>query len=175
MPGGRRPGSYTSWQIALHWAIAALIGLQFVIQGGIELAFDDRVEGARSLPSPVALMHMATGASVLILASLRLALRLRGGAPPPPGNVPWPAVWLAHAVHLSLYLTLFALPLTGLWAWVTRGGLAAQVHEWGTQALLLLILAHVLGAAAEHLVFRNDALRRIAPFLFPGGRDAPGN
>ena len=39
--------SYSSLQIALHWAIAGLIAANYLISEGMEQAFDGMMEGGR--------------------------------------------------------------------------------------------------------------------------------
>ena len=74
-------------------------------------------------------------------------------------------MWAGHAVHLGLYALLFFLPLSGLWAWAMHSELAAEVHERAVLLLSWLVAAHILGAATEHFVFRNDSLKRMIPML----------
>jgi cytochrome b561 len=165
--GADRPAAYSRVQIVLHWAIAGLILVQFAIHEAIELAFDRWTDVEPGGVPPLAMLHIVIGGLVLVMALWRIGLRLRRGAPPSHEEVPWPARWTGHGVHFALYLLLLVLPLSGLWAWVMRSGLAAEVHEAAAAALVLLTLAHALGAAAEHFLFRNDSLTRMVPGLRP--------
>ena len=65
------PSAYSTLQIALHWIIAGLIVMQFLIQDAIELAFDRRADGEAGLPSAWAILHIVIGSMVLVLARVR--------------------------------------------------------------------------------------------------------
>ncbi len=51
--------------------------------------------------------------------------------------------------------------MTGLAGWATNSETFAEFHEIGRLILIPLIGLHVLGALAEHFVFRNDTLVRM--------------
>jgi cytochrome b561 len=78
-----------------------------------------------------------------------------------------------QGVRCSLYALLFVTPLSGLWAWTRLSELAAELHEAAAAAVLLLIAAHVVGAAVEHFLFGNDSVGRMAPGLGEP-KDDPG-
>jgi len=162
------PHSYSRLQIALHWTIAALVAFQLLVNEGMSEAWDAREDG-----EPVggylawAWLHIAVGVTVLVLAIIRVAIRLKRGAPPVHRDKPAPLIWLAYLTHLALYAAILAMPLTGALAWF--GGIedSADLHELGRTLLLPLIALHVAGALGEHFVFRNDTLMRML------GRPAP--
>ena len=84
------PTGYSAAQVTLHWAIVALIGVQLLVNEGMQQGFADRTNGTPS-SNGWAVLHIALGIGVLGLAALRLGLRLTRGAPPPPSDNP---AWL---------------------------------------------------------------------------------
>jgi cytochrome b561 len=98
---------------------------------------------------------------VLVLAAIRLTIRIIRGAPAPYKDTPVILSWLGHATHVLLYGFIFLMPLTGAIAWFFGIELAAEAHEIGRLILVPAIGFHVLGALAEHFVFRNDTLKRM--------------
>ena len=135
--------------------------MQLVYNEPMQQAFDDRIDGERSPLDPGALFHIVVGSTVLALAALRLFVRLWRGAPPPHADKPRVVAWAGQATHAALYVMIFAMPLTGLLAWFAGAESFAQLHETGRLFLIGLIGLHVLGALAEHFVFRNDGLLRM--------------
>jgi cytochrome b561 len=156
-----RPAAYSRLQIVLHWSIAALIVVQLAYNAPMQAAFDDRVDGSGASAPAGALFHIAVGSTVLALAVLRLAVRLVRGAPAPPQDSPAIVVWAAHLTHAALYVMIFAMPLTGLVAWIGASGISATFHEIGRLMLIALIGLHIFGALVEQFVFRHETLQRM--------------
>src|SRR6201999_4346461 len=67
-------------------------------------------------------LHKSLGITVLLLMVLRVLWRFIGRTPALPAWLSWYERAGAKAAHLSLYLLLFALPLTG-WALVSSSAL----------------------------------------------------
>ena len=152
---------YLRAQIALHWVVVALVGVQLVLNDGMQQAFDDRMDGKASADGAWATLHIAVGIRVLVLAALRLGLRLTRGAPPPPEDNPAIVKWAGTLTHVALYLMLFAMPLSGATAWFGQSEIAAELHEYGRLVLIALIGLHVLGALTEHFVLGQNTLLRM--------------
>jgi cytochrome b561 len=157
----RAPKGYSLLQVVLHWTIAALVIFQLFVNDGMQHAFDDRMDGEPVEDGPAALLHIAIGITVLVLAMIRLAVRLIRGVPPAHDDKPRVINWLGHATHLALYGFIFAMPVTGALAWFAGLELSAEIHELGRLVIIPLIALHVLGALAEHFFFRNDTLIRM--------------
>jgi cytochrome b561 len=155
------PQGYSLVQIVLHWTIAGLVVFQLVVNEAMQDAFKDRAEGARAEDDFGATLHIVVGLTVLALTVIRLAIRLRRGAPemhranPPLVNL------IGHAAHVALYGFLVGMPVTGAIAWFTGLEFSAILHELGRFVLIPLIAAHVIGALAEHFVFKTDSLVRM--------------
>lgn len=151
---------YSRAQITLHWVIAALILFQLLVHEDMEMAWDGRMDGGAAEGNP--LPHIVVGSAILVLAAVRLIVRLRHGAPPHPAGQPAALGLLANMVHWGIYLLLFALPISGLVAWF--GGIenAADVHGGPLRfALIGLVLLHIAGALAQQFVLRSGVLMRM--------------
>ena len=155
------PGGYSLAQIVLHWTIATLVIFQLIFNKPMQEAFDDRIDGEPIDEMGGATIHIAVGVTVLVLAIIRLAIRLTRGAPAAHDDKPAIINWLGYATHFLLYGFIFAMPLTGALAWFLGIELSAEIHETGRLILIPTIGLHVLGALAEHFVFKNDALIRM--------------
>lgn len=156
-----QPQGYSTIQIVLHWTIAALVIFQLFVNEGMQRAFTDRLDGLATADLSGALVHMVVGITVLVLAVIRLVIRLRRGAPAAHRGAIVLVTWLGQATHYLLYGFIFFMPLTGAIAWFFGVELAAQLHEIGRLILIPAIGFHVIGALAEHFVFRNDTLKRM--------------
>ncbi len=73
-------------------------------------------------------IHKTLGIVILLLALIRLGVRLRSGAPPLPRDLPAPMKLAAHLSHYALYALMIALPLIG-WAMLSAAGY--PVVLWG--------------------------------------------
>jgi cytochrome b561 len=129
-------------------------------------------------------LHRSFGAIVLALAMARLAVRLRGAPPPDPGLTRFELV-ASKAVHRTIYLLIFVLPILG-WAGSSAFG-APVTFFWlfdlppllakdvplakfllsahATLAFLMagLVALHIAGALRHALVRRDDVLKRMLP------------
>ncbi len=119
------PTRYTTPAIALHWVIAALIGLNLIL--GLSFAFLPK-----SGLHPFVSLHESFGITVLGLALMRLLWRLTHRPPPLPDYPVWQQK-AAHRVHALLYALMFALPLTG-WAYASawKGAGASSMRLFWT-------------------------------------------
>ena len=64
---------------------------------------------------PLVAIHKSLGIAILVLALIRLAVRLRYGAPALPADLPEPMKLAAHLSHYALYALMIGMPLLG-WA-----------------------------------------------------------
>lgn len=155
------PQGYTKLQITLHWTIAALVLFQLAINDDMRLAFGQHLAVSGYSPNVGAVVHIVFGTAILVLALLRLVIRLRRGTPRLDEEVPASLRHLAKLVHVLLYSFIIGVPLTGLIAWFGYAEWSAEIHELGRLLLIPAIGLHVLGALAEHFVYRNDSLKRM--------------
>lgn len=176
----------------LHWLIAGLIVVQFVLANLAEAAQD-----AGSLLGALTWFarHKSVGMTILMLACMRLAWRLAHPAPPLPAAMPaWERV-AARISHVLLYALLFAMPISGwlmsssanfpvswfgLFTWpdlvaadAGRKELFETVHEGQSKGLFALAVLHVAAALKHHIHDRDDVFVRMLPFgRQRGGRGA---
>jgi cytochrome b561 len=101
-------GHFTPLQRTLHWLMAICILAMLFIGVGMVSTID-----------PVYLtlvsVHKPLGLVILLLALVRLGVRLRYGAPPLPAGMPESMKLAARLSHLAFYGLMIAMPLIG-WA-----------------------------------------------------------
>ncbi len=162
----------------LHWAVAAMIVLQFVL---IEIA-----EGTSSRIAVLGLFanHKSVGMTILMLAVLRLGWRLANRPPKLPAEMPAWQVQVSALTHWALYAFLFAMPISGwlmssaanysvswfgLFTWPDLvspdEGLKETlktIHDLLGKALFVFALLHVLAACKHHFLDKDDVLKRMS-------------
>jgi cytochrome b561 len=155
------PDSYSRSQKLLHWAIALLVGAQYLAFDGIGRAFNAGLREGTLAYSAGAVGHIVTGSLILVLMAWRLGLRLTRGAPSAPEEEPGVAKLAAHAVHWAFYGLLLALPLSGLLAWFLPSQGIGALHDLGQSALLWLIGLHVAAVLVHQLWWRSGLITRM--------------
>jgi cytochrome b561 len=99
-------GRFTPTQRFLHWLMAAGITAMLFIGVGM-------VSTVQPKYLTLVAIHKPLGIAILVLAMIRLAVRLRAGAPPLPADLPVPMKLGAHLSHYALYALMIAMPLLG--------------------------------------------------------------
>lgn len=176
---------YTRVAVALHWAIAALVIVQFA-WGWWMLEIPKQPVGPRVDAFNA---HKSLGVTILALMLVRLAWRLAHRPPPLPPLPRWQAA-LAQATHGVLYAALIVQPLAGFLGSVFSGypiklfgatlaglswkhdglkDLMSLVHLGNSFVIAGAVALHVAGALKHALVDRDGALRRMSF----AGRGAP--
>ena len=97
---------YNRTAITLHWLVAALIVINVAYGLAGSYADDAHVR-------PIVDMHKSIGLTVLGLVLLRILWRLSHKPPAMPSHYPWYERLGAHAAHITLYIVILALPLSG--------------------------------------------------------------
>ena len=112
--GGVR--GYTAYQIGLHWLIAALVFVQLIFGESMTEVIEAAEEGkpVTALTGNLASMHYYFGIAILALVAVRLVLRLKNGAPPPPPETSGAIELAGRFSHCLFYVLLIAVPVTGL-------------------------------------------------------------
>jgi cytochrome b561 len=177
-PRSSSTGTYTGTAIFMHWLMAVGILANFCL--GLYMA---------DLPMSLSRLklfnyHKWTGATILLLAALRLLWRLTHR---PPAELPAPR-WqhtAASVTHWGLYALFFAVPLAG-WAYSSASGypivvfgvlplpdfvphdraLAEAIKPWhGALAWVLvsMVALHVAAVAKHMVIDRDGLLRRMLP------------
>jgi cytochrome b561 len=168
--------NYTKTAIILHWSMALpMIGL---------LIFGVQTMGGhhdRVWPT----IHVSVGFALLGLVLFRIIWRLRNPAPPLPVGMSKAARLSAMVSHITLYVAMVLIPLTGWLAFTehvrrTLGVASANffgvakipilpdfginfhfIHKWGGKAVLAIIFLHILAALKHHFFDRDEVLIRM--------------
>jgi cytochrome b561 len=180
MPLKNTTSEWGSLARLLHWIIAVLVVLQFVLAWTADEMPEDS-------PQQLTLIarHISFGITLLALAAVRILWRFGTPTPAPPAGARGWETKLAHATLGSLYLLLLAIPISGYLmtaahgdpvAWfgvqllslvskdAAIGRPAHEAHEILGWVLLVLVGLHVLAALKHHFIARNDVLRRMRPW-----------
>ncbi len=161
----------------LHWLMAVMI-IGMLVSGLIMGGFPRD----NPLRDQIYFLHKSFGVAVLLLAALRIIIRLLSHIPPLPDMIPMIERKLAHLGHLALYFFMFALPISGImmsnaYGFAVpffglelpkiigpdrdMGQLARMAHGYLAYALIGLIGLHVLGALKHLVRERINLFRRI--------------
>lgn len=172
--------SYSSLQKWFHWVIAGLILLQYLL---ILLAEQTQEDGSRVQQLALIANHKSFGITILILACIRILLRIKLGSPPLPIAMPTWQQKASELSHASLYILIFALPITG-WlmssanaysvSWFNvvalpdfvepnedLGALLGALHELLWDVLIVIVFVHVIAALKHHLLDKDNVLTRM--------------
>jgi cytochrome b561 len=168
----RSPSQFVLAARVLHWLMAILIVSMLFVGVGMVASVSERHEWLLAIHKPL-------GIAILVLAVIRLTVRLRHPPPPLPADLPAIQKLAAYASHYLLYALMIAMPLVG-WAMLSAGGYPVMLshsfrlppifpvnaaafavlrhaHAWLAALLFLTFLAH-LGAALYHGLVRRDGV-----------------
>jgi cytochrome b561 len=169
---------FTPLQRLLHWLMAFCILAMLFIGVGMVSTVAPRY-------LPLVSIHKSLGIAILVLALIRLAVRLRYGAPSLPADLPEPMRLAAHLSHYALYILMIGMPLLG-WSMLSAaaypvvlyGGLrlpaivpqSDSLHTllWNAHFYLAflffaLVLMHFAAALFHALVRRDGVFETMAP------------
>lgn len=179
---GLRAVRYRSIVVWIHWITALVVVTQVVIGFAFHRFFE------RGTPERMELFawHKTIGALILVLALVRLAVRLMNPPPPYPSDFPKWERFLAVWNHRLFYVLLVALPLTGLTAVSGRAedgtvpllfGLSlpaipgipeenpfGDVHVILVWTTLALVVLHVSAALYNQFGSSTNVADRMPPF-----------
>jgi cytochrome b561 len=167
-------------QRTLHWVMAVCILTMLFI--GVGMA-------STVAPEYLTLVniHKPLGIVILILALIRLVVRLRYGAPALPVDLPEPMKLAAYLSHYALYALMIAMPLIG-WAMLSAAkypvvlwpgvwlppilplnpGLHTvlwNAHFYLAFLFFALILMHLAAALFHALIRRDGVFDSMGPLL----------
>ena len=173
---------YTSTAKLLHWLVASLVVVQFVLANLAE-----RAEDADDLVSELALFanHRSVGITILALIIVRLLWRWRNPPPRLPDTVPGWQVTASRVSHYSLYGILLAMPISG-WLMSSAADVSVTwfnlvnlpdfiapnhdreeffegIHELLATLLFVIASLHILAALKHGLFDKDDVLQRMLP------------
>lgn len=151
---------YSRAQIGLHWGMLVLLALSYLSSDKMKAAWYALHQG-RDAYGTTAAAHVWIGVAILVLAGVRLAIRLMRGAPDLPAGGHPLADRIARLTHLALYAVLFLIPISGLLAWFGGLDAAGEVHELLFNLGLGLVILHVAGALYHQFVLRDGLMDRM--------------
>ena len=170
---------FTPAQRRLHWLMAVLIGIAYLLIEQRGLFSRGSVERAAMLQG-----HFWTGLTIFALAFWRLAVRRRHGKPPVTPKLDRLSALAGASLHAAFYLFFLVQPLLGLaTAWsdgkvllipftnIALPALLAENKELASTleelhgtigtAFYWVIGIHVLAALFHHFVRKDDTLKRM--------------
>lgn len=171
---------YGSLSIGMHWLMLLVL---IAVYAAINL--QDLAPKGSALRDDLKTWHFMLGISVLVLVTLRLAMRLFTGAAP--HIAPAIPLWqhrLAQGMHVALYVFMLGMPLLGWFAVSAKGDpvlffgmqLPAllgpdktlyrslkDIHETIGTVGYYLIGLHAAAALFHHYVTRDNTLLRMLP------------
>lgn len=155
------PLGYSRTHIILHWLVAGLLVLQFLLNETITESFDAALEGHAVPMSLLGAQHVLTGMTIAILVIWRLVLRRKNGVPSLPANEPAMMKLVAHLTHWGLYALLLLTALSGSVAWFGLVEQAGDMHGLLTTLILILTGLHVVGALYHQFVLKTNLMDRM--------------
>ncbi len=170
---------YSAPTKAIHWLTAVLVLVAFVYGPG---GSEERIySAARDFDRQ---LHETLGVCVLALVLVRVLWRFLDRRPEPPPLARWMGL-AAKMVRVTLYVLLFAVPLTGLsGAWLeghpltllgslamppplprvhTLGSGIAGVHSWLGDVIIWVAGVHAAAGLFHHYVLKDGVLLSILP------------
>jgi cytochrome b561 len=134
---------------------------------------------------PLVATHKTLGIAILVLALVRLGVRLVYGAPQLPADLPTPMRLAALLSHYALYALMIGMPLIG-WGMLSAGAypvvlygnlrlpailpqsdalhtLLWNAHFYLAFAFYALILLHIAAALFHALIRRDGVFESMAP------------
>ncbi|MBS2128560.1 cytochrome b [Burkholderia thailandensis] len=158
----------------LHWVMAAMIVSMLFVGAGMVAT----VSGRHAV---LVAIHKPLGVAVLVLACVRVVVRLSSRLPALPSDLPGWQKFAAHGSHLVLYALMIAMPLVG-WAMLSAGGYPVMLgggvqlppivpadavwfawlrhaHRWLAYLFFATFLAHFAAALYHGLIRRDGVLR----------------
>jgi cytochrome b561 len=171
--------AFTPFQRLLHWVVAVcILAMLFIGVGMVSTV----------MPKYLLLVsiHKSLGITILVLVLIRLAVRLRYGAPALPADLPEPMKLAAHLSHYALYGLMLSMPLLG-WGMLSAGAYPVIVfgsvylpailpqsdslHSWLWDAhfylafaFFALVLMHLAAALFHAIVRRDGVFQTMAPW-----------
>jgi cytochrome b561 len=163
---------YSKRMVIVHWLTLAMLIVAWYLGDSLADMTDDSKATLVGY-----LIHMAAGASVLVLALSQLLFRRKDGTPPKLDDKP-AFQKAAKGVQHLMYAVLLLLPFSGIMTVITsKAGkallawdvnmlpkehgyhnvFAHEVHEQLVTVLIVLAVVHLLGAI-KHQFFMKDGL-----------------
>ena len=157
------PTHYNRFHILIHWLVVVTILLQMITGDKIALEFfelrNDAIKnGGNKSNSQI---HILGGLFIFLLMAIRVFLRVKFGVPVPTNETSSLLKLLSAFVHLGIYLVLFAIPLTGLAAFLTLNVDLGIAHKVLINILYVFVIIHLIGVAYHQIFLGDNIMQRI--------------
>jgi cytochrome b561 len=177
----------------LHWLTVLLVVVAWAMARYGEQLFDEGIDALHTATAIGLGLHLWGGLAILAIAIFRFRWRIANPPPPSPETNEfgrWLISWTdpsARLTHYVLYTLLFAVPIVGIlllfsegkvlsafgladiapWFRVTRGIARSlrELHVLLANVLVIVVAFHVATAVLHHVVFGDNALARMVPWL----------
>lgn len=171
---------YTNAAKSLHWVIAALIVLQYILA---QLAENAEESGSALRQLALLANHKSVGVTIVLLVLARIGWRIANPPPRLPASMPQWQVLASAISHWSLYALVLAVPVTG---WIMSDASSYAVswfnvfplpdfiesssqleetfetaHKIAAYTLLATSVLHVLAALKHALIDRDSVVSRM--------------
>jgi cytochrome b561 len=169
---------FTPLQRVLHWVMAVAILAMLFIGVGMVATISAKYVTLVSIHKPL-------GLAILVLAVVRILVRLRVGTPGLPPDLPAPMKLAAGLSHYALYGLMIAMPLIG-WGMLSAAAYPVQLFDgvslpqilpqndglhtllWNLHrslafAFFALILLHIAAGLFHAFVRRDGVFEAMAP------------
>ena len=175
---------YHSFSQVLHWLIAGLIVLQFILANLAEGAAES---GSALRELALLANHKSVGITVLALVVVRLLWRIKTPPPKLPTGLDQWQVRASHISHWMLYSLIILIPISG---WLMSSASAYSVswfnlvrlpdfvapdpdlkanfqtiHELLGKALFIVAGVHILAALKHQFIDKDGVLMRMSSFM----------
>jgi len=155
------PVFYTLLQRRLHWLVIVLLCCQYLLQAPMReaLAAIERQETLSFVQFLVTTAHSWGGIAIALIMCWRWQLR-KSAVPLNAGKLTLGHAHLVRIHHVSLYVMIGIMAVTGFLHYFAGLEFAERLHEVGKWVLLLLIATHI-GGAVFHAKDGNGVLKRM--------------
>ena len=171
---------YTKTAMSLHWLTALMIVSAFAMG----LIMTD-IPGFSPTKLKYFAWHKWIGVTVFAIAVLRVLWRATHKPPPRLASIPQLQHLAAEAMHILLYVLIFAVPITGYLYTLSAGipvvylklftlpvfmgpnpelkPLLQTLHYWLNMTMAGAVGLHALAALKHHFFDRDNTLKRMLP------------
>tara|TARA_B100001939_G_scaffold347487_1_gene369241 strand:- start:583 stop:1161 length:579 start_codon:yes stop_codon:yes gene_type:complete len=176
---------YGRMAIWVHWIMALLI-VGLWLAGDYMHGLPATTPEERDYKFGIYALHKSLGIIALLFILFRMYWRLSNPVPRLPESMRVWEKYLAHGVHLLLYVLMLAMPLSGWFMSTTYNGQPVDVfglfqmpvllgkdhemheffeelHEISAKLLLLAFVLHVFAALYHHFIKKDNVLIRMSP------------
>ena len=157
------PSQYNKFHVLIHWLVVLTILLQMISGDNIASEFltlrNSPITNEASTSNSQ--IHILGGLLIFLLMAIRVFLRIKFGVPVPTKETNSLLKRLSAFVHLGIYLVLFAIPLTGLAAFLTLNVDLGIAHKVLINILYVFVIIHLIGVAYHQIFLGDNIMQRI--------------